>query len=245
MSGIRQKRQSQQIADANIKQIKTSYLNSPLSSILLSSDSIEKLRHQHEDSKPFKHIVIDKLCEYERMRCIHEEATNNFTATFKETDLFKVYQTGDLAAIDDNDIDLQSRIPNIISLKKAIYSKDFRDFVSKITDCGELTDRVDCSMNAYSNGGHLLCHDDVIGTRKVSYIIYFSDPDELWTVKDGGALELYPLEKDSVIVRSPEEGGIQGVPTCIPTTNLLPLFNSMAMFVVQPGRSYHSVQEGK
>lgn len=42
-------------------------------------------------------------------------------------------------------------------------------------------------------GGHLLNHDDVIGTRAVSFIIYLTDPDEAWTAEDGGALELYPL----------------------------------------------------
>ncbi len=35
-------------------------------------------------------------------------------------------------------------------------------------------------------GGHLLCHDDVIGTRRVSYIVYLTDPDEKWTDADGG-----------------------------------------------------------
>ena len=43
-------------------------------------------------------------------------------------------------------------------------------------------------------GCHLLCHDDVIGTRRVSYIIYLTDPDEDWLKEDGGALELYPLD---------------------------------------------------
>lgn len=45
-------------------------------------------------------------------------------------------------------------------------------------------------MHAY--GGHLLCHDDVIGDRRVSFIIYLTDPDEGWTEADGGQLELYP-----------------------------------------------------
>lgn len=51
-------------------------------------------------------------------------------------------------------------------------------------------------------GGHLLNHDDVIGTRAVSFIIYLTDPDEPWSAADGGALELYPLVED--------EGGGEG-----------------------------------
>lgn len=42
-------------------------------------------------------------------------------------------------------------------------------------------------------GGHLLNHDDVIGTRAISFIIYLTDPDDSWTAENGGALELYPL----------------------------------------------------
>lgn len=45
----------------------------------------------------------------------------------------------------------------------------------------------------YPKGGHLLCHDDVIGTRCVSYIIYLTDPDGEWPQSSGGALELYPV----------------------------------------------------
>jgi prolyl 3-hydroxylase /prolyl 3,4-dihydroxylase len=39
-----------------------------------------------------------------------------------------------------------------------------------------------------------------------------------------------------------ENGGNQGVPAVAPTVSILPKFNSMAVFTVQPGRSYHSVQ---
>lgn len=51
-----------------------------------------------------------------------------------------------------------------------------------------------CSIHQSYEGCHLLCHDDVIGTRRVSYIIYLTDPDEEWLKEDGGALELYPLD---------------------------------------------------
>jgi hypothetical protein len=39
-------------------------------------------------------------------------------------------------------------------------------FVREVTGCGELADKTDCSCNIYTRGGHLLCHDDVIGTRR-------------------------------------------------------------------------------
>lgn len=40
----------------------------------------------------------------------------------------------------------------LLSLKKAIYSLEFRQFISAVTGCDELTDRVDCSANAYTTG---------------------------------------------------------------------------------------------
>ena len=58
--------------------------------------------------------------------------------------------------------------------------------------CGELSDKTDCACNVHAAGGHLLCHDDVIGDRRVSYIIYLTDPDQGWGPQDGGQLELYP-----------------------------------------------------
>lgn len=87
-----------------------------------------------------------------------------------------------------------------------------------------------------------MCHDDVIGTRCVSYIIYLTDPDEEWLDTDGGALELYPLEQTATIYQD-ELQPLHGIPACVPEKRILPIFNSMALFIVQPGRSYHAVQE--
>lgn len=59
---------------------------------------------------------------------------------------------------------------------------------------------------------------------------YMTDPVEGWEESDGGALELYPTV-------SP------GTPAVRPSNSLLPVWNTMAMFVVEPGVSFHSVQE--
>jgi Rps23 Pro-64 3,4-dihydroxylase Tpa1-like proline 4-hydroxylase len=53
---------------------------------------------------------------------------------------------------------------------------------------------------------------------------------------------LYSIMKGSMINNGEENGGNQGVPAVAPTVSILPKFNSMAVFTVQPGRSYHSVQ---
>lgn len=210
-------------------------LSSPLNPSVFESAAEHRARH--DSSGPYRHVVLPDLCDAERMRLVHAEATTNMTATFKETDLFKVFQTPEMATYENN-----AKMAQLMALRTALYSAEFRALVREVTGCGELTDRVDCSANVYTTGCHLLCHDDVIGTRRVSYIIYLTDPDEPWNPEDGGALELYPLDRTASL-SSAGDVGEQGVPEPSPTATILPRFNTMAMFTVQPGRSYHAVQE--
>lgn len=44
-------------------------------------------------------------------------------------------------------------------------------------------------------------------------------------------------------VYNEESKSLQGIPESAPTVNVMPKFNSMALFAVQPGCSYHAVQE--
>lgn len=252
---------------------------------LLSQESRSKLALARKKAQPYEHLHVDDMFQEKLVRNAQNEAKYNLTAEFKESDLFKVYQTIDLGNLQASDKRTKKELKNLFTLKEYLYSPEFRQFVCDITGVSELTDRVDCSMNIYTNGCHLLCHDDVIGTRRVSYIIYLTDPDEEWLPEEGGALELFPLDPasidgdsyrgdsnhkeqsgskangsrtkkvkaDSSSSSSAETSGItrekgnsfgpQGVPLPYPTTALLPKFNSMAIFAVQPGRSYHAVQE--
>lgn len=89
---------------------------------------------------------------------------------------------------------------------------------------------MDMSINNYKEGCHLLNHDDVIGTRRVSYILYLTDPDDPWQPENGGALELYPVVE-------------KGTPAVEPNVIIPPQWNQFVMFTVQPGHSFHSVEE--
>mmetsp|Transcript_14009 Transcript_14009/g.46001 ORF Transcript_14009/g.46001 Transcript_14009/m.46001 type:complete len:567 (+) Transcript_14009:37-1737(+) len=207
---------------------------SPLNAELFSEASRERQSQAFSSAKPYTHGTLSPLCADGFLREVRDELVTHLTATFKETDLFKVLQTGDLAGIDEGS-ELGKKMPSLMALRAALYSREFRSFVSEVTGCGDLTDTVDCSSNIYSAGGHLLCHDDVIGTRCVSYIVYLTDPDEAWEATDGGGLELYPLGGNNT--------GGGGDPEAAPSCTLLPHWNTMAFFTVQPGRSFHSVQE--
>lgn len=136
-----------------------------------------------------------------------------------------------------------AKVPNLFKLRQELYSERFRSLISEVMGVGHLTDKTDMSINIYSQSCHLVCHDDVIGTRAVAYIIYLTDPSDAWIAEtDGGALELYDLDPTQLGERHLNEPP-QGIPMATPCTGIPPKFNTMAMFRMQPGRSYHSVQE--
>ena len=93
----------------------------------------------------------------------------------------------------------------------------------------------DMSVNSYTKGCHLLNHDDVIDTRRASYILYMPvPPSSKWEEEWGGALELYltKLGKDGI----PE-------PEAVPCKRIPTSWNQFVFFEVQPGKSFHSVEE--
>lgn len=113
--------------------------------------------------------------------------------TLKETDTYRVHQTGDLANLDGLEESSLKLLPSLLVLRNALYSLRFRNYLSQITQAGPLSGKKkDMSINLYTPGCHLLCHDDVIGSRRVSYILYLTDPDQPWKKEWGGALRLYP-----------------------------------------------------
>eukprot|EP01063_Lacrimia_lanifica_P008691 TRINITY_DN15737_c0_g1_i1.p1 TRINITY_DN15737_c0_g1~~TRINITY_DN15737_c0_g1_i1.p1 ORF type:complete len:573 (+),score=217.31 TRINITY_DN15737_c0_g1_i1:86-1804(+) len=189
---------------------------------------------EHANAAPYPHVRVDKLFVDDALRNIVGEAKEHLETTFKETDLFKMFQTLDLAnfgeSADEKVAALRAKVPSVVKLRDALYSSEFREFVQDV--CGvstPLTERVDMAIQAYSEGGHLLCHDDVIGTRAVSFIIYFTDPDEAWTTEMGGNLELFPTQG--------------GLPAVLPSKEIPPVCNSMVLFKVEPGVTFHAVSE--
>lgn len=195
-----------------------SRLDSPLACKILSAEHIAKIKSEFDGTagKPYSHCIIDGLCTEDRLRAVHDELVNNLSANLKESDLFKVYQTCDLANLGRNGVlmELAEKMPQLIALRDSLYSEEFKAMIQEVTGCGELGDHVDCATNLHTTGCHLLCHDDVIGTRKVSFIIYLTSPDEEWTAEDGGALEIYPSVGE-------------GTPDIVPLKTVLPLFNTM------------------
>lgn len=193
------------------------------------------VREEFKAAKPFGHFAIRPLLGPAGCKEVRADL-EKVAAREKETDLFRFFQTDDIAPRDKAGAKKKRKanpLPALDALRRIFGTEEFRSFFREVTDCGELSDRLDLSSQIYPHGGHLLCHDDVIGTRKISFIYYLTDDEKDWSPEEGGALELYPQE----------DGAAPGTPACVPTKEILPHPDSLAFFVVQPGVSFHAVRE--
>ncbi|KAF3933891.1 hypothetical protein ABW19_dt0203841 [Dactylella cylindrospora] len=206
---------------------------------LFSDANVTALRDFYENSAPYQHCVINNVISGSLLRSVRDEIMENIHFTPKHTDIYTIYQSGDLVNISGLTEAERSLLPSLSQLRDALYSSVFRDYIERITGSGKLSgSKVDMAINVYTKGCHLLCHDDVIGTRCVSYILYLTDPDDPWQPEWGGGLRLYPTNS----VKDKE-----GKETLIPTPDwslvIPPAANQLACFVVQPGKSFHDVEE--
>lgn len=195
---------------------------------------VESLKASYRQASPYPHALIRNVFDKDFLKNVLQEMKEKSSVNFKESDLFKVYQSMDLANLKDCP-ENRRKLPYVMQLREELYSTEWRHMIEEVIGLPADTlsgDKVDCAYNCHTTGCHLLCHDDVIGSRCVSYILYLTAED--WKEEEGGALELYP----SVDSKSP-----QRIPATTPSTRVLPLFNHIAFFQVQPGVSFHSVQE--
>ena len=187
----------------------------------------------------YKHGVIHPLIEPSLLRAVRNEIQEHLHFTEKETDIYKIFQSGDLANLDGLDDASLSRLPSILKLRDAMYSARFREYLSGVTNSGKLSgSKTDMAINIYNEGCHLLCHDDVIGSRRLSYILYLTDPDTPWQAEWGGALRMFPTttQKDAA-------GEDVKIPSPDYSLSIPPAFNQLSFFTVQPGESFHDVEE--
>ncbi|KDQ64141.1 hypothetical protein JAAARDRAFT_27758 [Jaapia argillacea MUCL 33604] len=202
---------------------------------VLDPTNIQRLNKSYLASEPYKYAVLEKLFQDTLLQKVKDEILSELNFTEKETDIYKVNQTGDLASLSFLTAQQIALLPSLLTLRDALYSQTFRTFLRKVTGCGPLSGiKQDMSVNTYKKGCHLLNHDDVIGSRRVSYILYMPLPNyQLWPTEWGGALELYGTKEVDGI---PE-------PECVPVKSIPPSWNQFIFFEVQPGHSFHSVEE--
>ncbi|GAB0137151.1 hypothetical protein EsDP_00005431 [Epichloe bromicola] len=207
---------------------------------LFDKSVLDSYTQEYATSAPYKHAVIHELVDDKLLRSVRDEVRNNVQFTPKETDIYKIHQSGDLANLDGLDDESLAKLPSLLALRDALYSETFRNYVSSITGCGPLSGRkTDMAINVYTPGCFLLCHDDVIGSRRVSYILYLTDPDEPWQPEWGGALRLFPVQE----ARNDDDGEVAKTPLPDFVKAIPPAWNQLSFFAVQPGESFHDVEE--
>ena len=131
----------------------------------------EKFQSQLESqvslSQPYRWGTITDLMDPQLLKNVRNEVLLEIAFTKKETDIYKVFQSGDLANLSGLNWDDLSRLPSLYKLRAAIYSEEFRDMISGVTKCGKLSGlKTDMSINTYNKGCHLLIHDDVREDRQ-------------------------------------------------------------------------------
>ncbi|RDW84416.1 hypothetical protein BP6252_02006 [Coleophoma cylindrospora] len=206
---------------------------------LFAEDVLSKYTQDYAKSEPYKHSVINALIDDALLRKVRDEIRENVSFTPKETDIYKIHQSGDLANLDGLDDAALEKLPSLLRLRDSLYSSSFRKYVSTITGSGELSGKkTDMAINVYTPGCQLLCHDDVIGSRRISYILYLTDPDIPWKAEWGGALRLFPTTS-----HKEENGETTKTPTPDVSKVIPPAWNQLSFFAVQPGESFHDVEE--
>ena len=174
---------------------------------------IDELRGKFTTHKPFPHLLIKNfLSETDAKTLV--EALKNEQFEEKESDLFSFKQTQDLH-YSGNKV-----IKEFVAM---LESKEFAEFIKKISDIKVKRGALDLSGSLYEDTNYLLCHDDQLEDRKIAYILYLSDLGK----NDGGALV---LREDS-----------KGKPSTV-VKRYYPDFNSLILFQVSK-QSWHEVEE--
>ncbi|ADV19672.1 nuclear protein [Cryptococcus gattii E566] len=232
-----------------------------------SAEQVAAYREKYVNAAPFKHAVLSDLLSDDLLEGVVEESKKfgmrgeegslpGWGWEQKETDIYKIQQTPDLSSLSPEHLpdETLEALPLLTRLKDALYSQEFRNLVRQVTGCGPLSGtKTDLSAALYSKGSHLLLHDDSISTRLISYILYLpysiEDAPESknvalqrsangkflkgWDPAWGGSLELFPVENGEEV----------GPPSVKRFAKVSATWGQIVFFEVQPGRSYHSVEE--
>lgn len=131
--------------------------------------------------KPFPHIIVDDFLADDIFSDLCEVLAD-LPMEYKESDLFSFEQSQDLTKNKD--------FQNIQEQLLALIKKN---------NFGVTVSRLDMMAACYSQGDHLLPHDDRLDSRKIAYTFYVTEPEA------GGELSLItkkpPFKKTQLQVK--------------------------------------------
>ena len=184
-----------------------------INSTYLTLERINDLQKKFRNNKPFEHLELKNFFKKEKITPLLN-AVNREVFYEKQADLFHFKQTSDLAC---------SYNPVIKQLRDFLKSKEFTEYLTKITRVHLFSNVLDMHGTLYQNTDYLLCHDDQLQGRKIAYLYYLSTLKK----KQGGALTFFSSKKK--------------IPEKI-TRRIIPVFNTFVLFKVSPV-SFHAIEE--
>jgi prolyl 3-hydroxylase /prolyl 3,4-dihydroxylase len=173
-----------------------------------------KFRKLYGAAKPYPHASLHGFFREEKAKAI-AAALAKEPFFEKESDLFKLSQTNELA---------HTQQPVLRELRAFLASKEFSAYMYVLTGVKLTNKALDMGGSKYMDTDFLLCHDDRVTGRKIAYIFYFN---QTFTAKDGGALALFSN-------KGKHPGAV--VKRYAPTWNTFNFFTVSAI-------SWHSVEE--
>ncbi|KAI8440738.1 hypothetical protein MSG28_009077 [Choristoneura fumiferana] len=186
-------------------------------------------------SEPFRLGLLHGLLDNPEIINNIVDDMNTLDWSRKKMDLYEFHQTADLASLT-----WQRSIRGIYELLKT----EVMSWMSAVT--GLELSSVSASCSLYGPGDHLLVHDDLLGSRRVAFILYLAPwrtaqrrhngdsaphvdlAEEGWSAHMGGALELVARDEE-------------GRPTDVARA-VTPVNNMLAFFQVGP-ETFHQVGE--
>jgi Rps23 Pro-64 3,4-dihydroxylase Tpa1-like proline 4-hydroxylase len=173
-----------------------------------------KLRAQYLKASPYPHAAFARFLLPAKAAAVREAMLAQ-QYTPKESDLFKMNETGELRG---------SSNETLRALCSFLFSPEFSEWLSTLTGIKLTNKDIDVSGSRYDDTGFLLCHDDRVTGRKLAYILYLSAD---FTPADGGALVLFT-----------DKNGRPGRVV----KRYYPKYNSFSLFTVS-AKSWHAVEE--
>ncbi|KAL9121761.1 MAG: hypothetical protein Q9187_001677 [Circinaria calcarea] len=94
---------------------------------LFDQSTLDGHQKAYSESQPYKHGVISNLVASDLLRSVRTEIQENLSFTPKETDIYRIHQSGDLTNLDGLDDSSLKLLPSLLTLRDALYSSTFRD----------------------------------------------------------------------------------------------------------------------
>lgn len=188
-------------------------LNEWINPKYLSNEEIINLNKKFKSSENFSYLSIDDFFIKEKLLEV-EKSLKVEKYYLEDSDLYQFFRTVDFK---------NSKNKEIFEFRYFLLSNDFKEFLEKITSLNFVSGKIDMHSLKLKNGNYLLCHDDQVESRKLAYVINFSDFNE----KDGGKLDFFKLTQSG-------EGEI--------FESVLPKFSKFNIFKVSD-KSYHQISE--